>query len=134
MSTFGQRLKLLRSKRKLTQKELAPLINTTRDTLANWEIDRAIPDMESIKTIAGFFGVTTDHLLGVDTLRNKVISKFDQMELNDEQKAAAKRIKEMPLTEQQESFLKAVDKFKNLSAEHQEALIKIINSLPSSQK
>jgi len=134
LSTFGQRLKLLRSKRKLTQKELAPLINTTRDTLANWEVDRAIPDMESIKTIAGFFGVTTDHLLGVDILRNKVISKFDQMDLNEEQKAAAKRIKEMPLTEQQESFLKAVDKFKNLSVEHQEALIKIINSLPSSQK
>lgn len=64
MSTFGKRLKELRNKKGLTQKELAPFINTTRDTLANWEVGRATPDIESVKTIADYFNVNTDFLLG----------------------------------------------------------------------
>ncbi|SFM09999.1 helix-turn-helix domain-containing protein [Pelosinus propionicus] len=72
MSTFGKRLKELRSKKGLTQKELAPFINTTRDTLANWEVGRATPDIESVKTIADYFNVNTDFLLGRSNIDYKL--------------------------------------------------------------
>ncbi len=66
MSTFGKCLKELREDKSLTQKELAEQLSINRDALAKWETDRAFPDLDMIKSIAKFFNVTTDHLLGRD--------------------------------------------------------------------
>jgi transcriptional regulator with XRE-family HTH domain len=67
MSTFGQRIKLLRERKNLTQKELADSLTVNRDALAKWETDRAFPDLTVIKEMADFFKVTTDYLLCGDT-------------------------------------------------------------------
>lgn len=64
MGTFGTRLKSLRESKKLTQVELASMIHVIRATLANWEIDRATPDADTLQRLADVFGVSTDYLLG----------------------------------------------------------------------
>jgi len=64
MSTFGERLKQVRIKKGLTQKEVAESTGLIRATLANWEIGRAEPDLESIKTLANFYSIPVDYLLG----------------------------------------------------------------------
>jgi transcriptional regulator with XRE-family HTH domain len=66
MSTFGKRLKQLREDKHLTQKELAEQLSVNRDALAKWETERAFPDLIMVKSIAEFFGVATDYLLGRD--------------------------------------------------------------------
>ncbi len=65
---FGQRLKELRESFNLTQAELAVSIGIDAEngsqTVSNWETSRREPSFNTLCTIADFFGVTTDHLLG----------------------------------------------------------------------
>ena len=64
MSTIAKRLKLLRERKDLKQKDVALLTGLVRATLANWETGRTEPDLESVKLLADFYMVSTDYLLG----------------------------------------------------------------------
>jgi transcriptional regulator with XRE-family HTH domain len=72
--TLGQRLKILRINKgpKITQEEVAQTIGATRATYSNWEIDRALPDAESLVRLADYYHVTLDYLLGRKTPDNPV--------------------------------------------------------------
>lgn len=63
-----------------------------------------------------------------------ILSILDRVAVTENEKRAAAIIKAMSKDDQQASFLKVMEKFKSLSVENQEALIKLINDLPSSQK
>lgn len=63
MSTFHDRMKQLRAERKFSQDDLAKLLKTTRNSIANWET-RTIPDPMTLSGIADFFNVSIDYLLG----------------------------------------------------------------------
>jgi transcriptional regulator with XRE-family HTH domain len=66
MRMFGDRLKELRNSKHLTQEQLAEILKVNRAALANWETNRAYPDVNIIKELAIFFDVTIDFLLGKD--------------------------------------------------------------------
>lgn len=72
MSTLGERIAQLRNNKKLSQARLAQKLSINRATLSNWEIGRALPDVNTLVTIAEFFNVTTDYLLGRDLLKDPV--------------------------------------------------------------
>ncbi len=61
METLGDKIKLLRNK--LTQEELAALLNVDRSTLASWEVNRREPDIATLCRIATFFQVSVDWLV-----------------------------------------------------------------------
>lgn len=61
---FSERLKSLREKKEITQRELAKLINIASSTLAMYETGRRKPDFETLIKLADFFDVSTDYLLG----------------------------------------------------------------------
>jgi len=61
---LSEKLKQLRKERRLTQGQLAAQFSVTQQALAKWEAGRALPEPSTILRIAGFFGVTTDYLLG----------------------------------------------------------------------
>lgn len=65
LEIFSNRLKELRLKRNLTQKEMAEKLNVQRSTYSWYESGR-IPNMETLREIAQIFGVSVDYLLGVD--------------------------------------------------------------------
>lgn len=60
---FGQKLVDLRTIRGLTQEQLSKMLNMSRSTYAQYEVNRRTPDAETIKVLATFFNVTTDYLL-----------------------------------------------------------------------
>ncbi len=60
---LSKKLKQLRKEYMLTQVELAHRFGVTQQAIAKWEAGRALPEPETISRIAGFFGVTADHLL-----------------------------------------------------------------------
>lgn len=66
--TFGEKLKKLRSEANLTQDELSEKLFVTRTAVSKWESDRGYPNIESLKAIAKFFGITIDELLSSDEL------------------------------------------------------------------
>ncbi|WP_438838960.1 helix-turn-helix domain-containing protein [Streptococcus pluranimalium] len=64
MSKFASRLKELRKKRGLTQRQIADELSINRVTYTNWEKGNREPSLENVVRLAKLFGVTTDYLLG----------------------------------------------------------------------
>lgn len=64
MAQFGELLAELRQDRRLTQKELAQIIFVTDGTISNYENGVHLPDVDKLISLADFFGVTVDYLLG----------------------------------------------------------------------
>lgn len=64
MSTLGDKIRQLRKAKDMTQEELADALNVNRATLANWELNRATPDPATLGTLANYFQVSVDWLLG----------------------------------------------------------------------
>lgn len=64
VESFPSKLKQARINTGLTQREVAAEIKIPNSTLANWELGRTQPDIESIGILADFYGVSCDWLLG----------------------------------------------------------------------
>jgi len=63
---FGESVRRLRREKGLTQEQLAAQLNVSFQTISNWERNESWPDLSMLPVLAGFFGVRTDDLLGVD--------------------------------------------------------------------
>lgn len=60
---FNEKLQQLRKQKNLTQEELAEKLYVSRTAVSKWESGRGYPNIDSLKAIAKFFGVTVDALL-----------------------------------------------------------------------
>lgn len=61
---YALRLAELRNAKGLTQQQLADLTSLTRGRLNNYEQGTREPDLVTLQSLADFFNVTTDYLLG----------------------------------------------------------------------
>lgn len=77
---FGNRLKTLRIKKKLTQQQLADLLGLTKSVISAYENGLRYPTYDVLIKIARIFKVSTDFLLGVEIKR-----EIDTSGLTDEQ-------------------------------------------------
>ena len=59
----GTKLRILREKKGILQKELAMTLNTSASTIGMYENERREPDNKTLKKIANFFNVSIDYLL-----------------------------------------------------------------------
>lgn len=59
---FASKLKQARNNTGFTQREIAKETKIPQSTLANWELGRTQPDIESIGILADFYGVSVDWL------------------------------------------------------------------------
>ena len=73
-----EKLRELRRKNKLTQNELAIKLNVSNGTIAMWETNRRQPDIMTIKSIASFFNVSIDYLVGRESDKNVVGVQFNR--------------------------------------------------------
>lgn len=76
MQMFSNRLISLRKERKLTQEDLAKIINKKRSTVSGYETEGKEPDLDTVCLLARYFGVTTDYLLGYSNERTHTESVF----------------------------------------------------------
>ena len=65
---FNVKLQELRKQKGLTQEELAEVLFVSRTAISKWESGRGYPNIDSLKAISKFFGVTIDELLSGDEL------------------------------------------------------------------
>lgn len=68
------KLKELRKKYNVFQKEIAEYLQVSQGNISDMETGRIEPDVYKIVKIAEFFNITTDELLGKDTLREKTFT------------------------------------------------------------
>ncbi len=64
MCRFGELLAELRKDKGLSQRELGHIIHVSVGTISNYETGVHFPDVEKLISLADFFEVTTDYLLG----------------------------------------------------------------------
>lgn len=64
--TFGQRLRLARKEKQLTQKELAAKINAKHNSISNWENDQNMPDPDTIQNLCWVLDVQPNFFFSVD--------------------------------------------------------------------
>ena len=67
--TMKDTLRALRRQKKVTQEELANHLGITAQSVGKWERGEGFPDITLLPSIAFYFGVTTDELLGIDKAR-----------------------------------------------------------------
>ena len=72
---FYKRLKELRTAKHITQEEFAKALNVSKGAVAMWETGKRTPDLDMIKTIASFFGVSTDDLIGAESPKPQEIDE-----------------------------------------------------------
>ena len=65
---FNEKLQMLRKQKGLTQEELGEILLVSRTAISKWESGRGYPNIDSLKEIAKFFGLTVDQLLSCDEL------------------------------------------------------------------
>ncbi len=63
---LGQRLKELRTERNLTQRRLASDLNIRTVTYLRYEKSQREPPISLLVTIAHYYGITVDNLLGLE--------------------------------------------------------------------
>jgi transcriptional regulator with XRE-family HTH domain len=61
---IGSIIKKLRTENNITQDTLATAIGVTPQAISRWESEGGYPDIELLPTLADFFSVSTDELLG----------------------------------------------------------------------
>ncbi|WP_034847539.1 helix-turn-helix domain-containing protein [Ruminiclostridium josui] len=67
---FGDRLRELREERDITQKELGKLVNVSARVIGYYEANDRFPKDENVlKTIADYFNVSVDYLVGRTDIR-----------------------------------------------------------------
>ena len=64
MSIFAERIKQLRTEKKLTQREVAEILKITPGHYLKIENDKVEPTITILKLLADYYKVTTDYLLG----------------------------------------------------------------------
>lgn len=61
--TLGDKLKLLRSKKGMTQEAFAEILSVSRSAIAKWESNNGIPDISNLKQISQVLNISLDELL-----------------------------------------------------------------------
>ena len=69
--TLGENIRKMRSRRGLTQEQLAEALEVSPQAVSRWENDANWPDIALLPVIAAYFDVTVDELLGVDMARRE---------------------------------------------------------------
>ena len=64
--TFGQRLRVARKEKKLTQKELASKIQAAHNSISNWENDQNMPDPETIQNLCWALDVQPNYFFNIE--------------------------------------------------------------------
>lgn len=63
METIGDRIRLLRKEKGLTDVQLAEQIECHKNSIAHWENNRCLPNALMVIVLSEMFGVSTDYIL-----------------------------------------------------------------------
>jgi len=67
---LDEKLIFLRKQKKITQEELAQILNVTNQAVSKWEKGICCPDIRLLPDIASYFNVSIDELLGYNQNEN----------------------------------------------------------------
>lgn len=75
----GEIIEKLRRERKMAQKQLAAVLNVSVGTVSNYENGVHFPDLDMMRKLMDFFGVSADYLLGVTEYRGNAERLYENV-------------------------------------------------------
>lgn len=84
--TIGERLKQLRKARKMTQQQLADLINVAKPTISLWESGQRTPGRESLELLSTALNVDIDYLMCRRNANSRLLDD-DELQIIDAYRA-----------------------------------------------
>ena len=78
--TLGAKLKLLRTKKGMTQEAFAEKLSVSRSAIAKWETDNGIPEISSLKQISQVLNVSLDELLDDNICIDELVRKEESIQ------------------------------------------------------
>ncbi len=77
--TIGDKIKLLRTEKGITQEALAENLNVSRSAIAKWETNSGIPEVSNLKIISKLFDISVDELIDDTKIIKTNESKDDKI-------------------------------------------------------
>lgn len=114
---FKDRLRNLREMRQMTQPELAEAVGSTKQAISQYELGKRRPDYELLSTIADYFNVSTDYLLGLSNVTIRFLTEDDLKILDG----------------LSENSIQLLNNFNNLNQEGQEKVLEFAQLLNNSE-
>lgn len=74
---IGEKINELRRKRQLTQEEVAAHLGISFQAISKWERGEGYPDITMLPTIANYFGISVDELIGMEKIAK--VEKYDSV-------------------------------------------------------
>ena len=71
MIAIGSNIKKYRKQRRITQEQLAEVLGVSDQAVSRWENGTTYPDIELLPTIALYFGITLDELMGMEAIKDE---------------------------------------------------------------
>ncbi|MBQ8842273.1 MAG: helix-turn-helix transcriptional regulator, partial [Ruminiclostridium sp.] len=83
MLKLGENLKKYRTKHELTQEQLANVLGVSAQAVSRWENGTTYPDITLLPTIASYFEITLDELMGMQDFKSEeqikeLLAKIDE--------------------------------------------------------
>lgn len=77
--TIGDKIKLLRTEKGITQEALAENLNVSRSAIAKWETNSGVPEVSNLKIISKLFDISVDELIDDTKIIKTTESKDDKI-------------------------------------------------------
>lgn len=119
---FAERLKQLRHESGRSQSEMAKIFGITKSSLSMYELGLRRPPQEVIETIADYFNIDLDYLMGRTDVRNRAPIGMDDL-INPSDRAAIDDVMQDP------KLLRLLDELSDLSDEQRARAIDSFLSL-----
>lgn len=74
---IGENIRRLRRERDLTQEEVAAHLGISFQSISKWERGDGYPDITILPSLANYFGITVDELIGME--ENAKSEKYDEI-------------------------------------------------------
>ena len=82
---IGEKIKKLREEKNITQKELSYHVNTSKESISQYERGVQSPKPETLIMLANYFNVSIDYILGrVDIKNSFIIDNYKKENLDEE--------------------------------------------------
>lgn len=72
---FGEQIKSIRQKEKLTQEQFAMKLNVSRQAVSNWENNKNLPDIGMLILMSDVFQISLDYLIKGENEMNNMTEK-----------------------------------------------------------
>jgi transcriptional regulator with XRE-family HTH domain len=102
---FSEKFKQNRKAKDLTQEQLAEIFHVSPQAVSRWETGATCPDIELLPSIASYFNITVDELLGVDKIKDKerieeiekeILEKWQSGYIDDVVEISRNAVREFP--------------------------------------